>query len=139
MYKRLEDNNIINMGTAHGGGSGEWRQEKVTNVTHYSRPANLSSGSGSALSHDGVVATTDKGNRYLIHSTPGSGVVTTPASGMSSKWKSGESVNTTGIRVQDVFNNASGRTKNPLVNYVTSGTCKRSTSSAMDYAKKHKK
>jgi len=109
------------MGSANGGGSGDWRSENVVSADHYSRPMQ---GSGDLIDHRGVVMTTDKGNKFLVHSGPGYGSVVTPASNMSSKWTKGKSIPVKGTKtVQQAYNGASGRTNKKFAQYVTGGTC----------------
>ena len=130
------------MGNTNGGGSGSWRQERVVSASYHTRPLGTSS-SGPAR-HHGVVVNTDKGNSYLIHH-PGSagsngGTTTvTSASNMSSKWSKEHTIPVSGKpTVQEVFNGAGGRTKNPIVNYVTAGTCIGAAKGAESTLKKSK-
>ncbi len=50
---------------------------------------------GGPFDHHGTIVHTDKGNSYLIHSTPEKGVVTTSAKNMSANWTKSASVNVT--------------------------------------------
>ena len=59
-----------------------YRSERVVSAERVERPKQT----GGPFTHSGVKVNTDKGNSYLIHNTPGSGVVATPSSNMSSKW-----------------------------------------------------
>lgn len=68
---------------------------------------------------------TDKGNSYLIHSTPSSGAVVTKANEMSNKWTKTRDIKVEGNKtVGDIFKASSGRSLNKMVNYATGGTCK---------------
>eukprot|EP01061_Rhynchopus_euleeides_P036107 TRINITY_DN6086_c3_g1_i1.p1 TRINITY_DN6086_c3_g1~~TRINITY_DN6086_c3_g1_i1.p1 ORF type:complete len:135 (+),score=22.75 TRINITY_DN6086_c3_g1_i1:58-462(+) len=67
--------------------------EKVVKTQAMSRPIEAGDASGKADkigrwvgSHSGTVVTTDKGNNYLVHKTPGAGTVVTDAP-MSKKWQ----------------------------------------------------
>ena len=56
----------------------------------------------------------------------GTGSVTTVthASNMSNKWTKSHDIQVNGTKtVQDAYNGAGGRTSNPLINYITAGTC----------------
>ena len=109
------------MGNTNGGGRGSFRSERVTSYQHVQRPK---LGTGGPVDHHGTVVHTDKGNSYLIHSTPKHGVVATPTSNMSNNWTKSEVKNVTnGSTVQSAMNAAGGRTLNPHTNYITSGTC----------------
>ena len=73
--------------------------------------------------HHGIVVYTNKGNKFLIHSTPGEGTVVTDA-GMSENWVKRKDISVRGEKMVGlVFQYASGHTNNKLVNYLTSGTC----------------
>ena len=86
--------------------------------------------------HHGVKVTTDRGNGYLIHSTPKSGTVVTDAA-MSQRWSVRRDIPVSGTKtVGETFNNASGRTNNKVVNYFTSGTCINTAANAEKYLKK---
>ena len=111
---------IIMLGSTNGGGGGSWRQEQVTCAWHAQRPKTVSG----PADHHGVVLKTNKGNVYLVHSGPESGVVVTPASNMGSNWEITKQIPVAGIKtVQDAFNGAGGRTNSKLTQYATSGTC----------------
>lgn len=98
----------------------------MTSFQHASRPKLDVKG---PCEHHGTVVHTDKGNSYLIHSTPASGVVATPASNMSKNWTKSPPVPVTNkATVQTAMNSAGGRTLNHTVNYLTSGTCIESSS-----------
>ena len=108
------------MGNTNGGGGGGWRQERVISASHVQRPKTVSG----PADHHGVVLNTNKGNSYLVHSGPENGVVVTPASNMSPKWTTTNTIPVTGTKtVQDAFNGAGGRTNSKLTQYATSGTC----------------
>ncbi len=77
-----------NSGSSGGGGGGGYRSEIVVSAYQASRPKE----SIGPCSHHGVVVNTDKGNSYLIHNTPSSGVVATKASNMSSNWSKGNDI-----------------------------------------------
>ena len=110
----------IIMSDANGGGGGGWRQEQVTSAWHVQRPKMVSG----PADHHGVVLKTNKGNVYLVHSGPESGVVVTPASNMGSKWTTTKEIPVAGTKtVQDAFNGAGGRSLSELLQYATSGTC----------------
>ncbi len=59
-------------GSSHSSGGG-YRSEKIVSAHQVSRPKE----SIGPCDHHGVVVNTDKGNSYLIHNTPNSGVVAT--------------------------------------------------------------
>lgn len=69
------------------GGGASYRNENIVSAYQTSRPAQGKLGpavDSVSSGHHGVVVNTDKGNSYLIHSTPESGVVCTSAKYMSS-------------------------------------------------------
>jgi hypothetical protein len=73
--------------------------------------------------HHGIVVYTNKGNKYLIHSTPGEGTVVTDAE-MSENWVKKSDISVRGEKLVGlVFQYASGSTNDKFVNYITSGTC----------------
>lgn len=113
------------MGNTNGGGSGDWRNERVVSGSYHTRPLGSSSSSSGPAAHHGVVVETDRGNSYLIHHPgPSSTVTVTPASNMSSKWEKSHDINVNGEKtVQQAYNGAGGRTNDPKVNYATAGTC----------------
>ena len=106
-----------------------WRGEKVVSASYYERPKEVPG----PANHHGVMVNTDKGNSFLIHNTPKSGVVATPSSQMSSNWSKSHDINVSGTKtVQNAMSGASARggsiTSNwgdfgKNVNYVASGTC----------------
>jgi len=99
----------------------EWRKEIVVSATHVQRPKE---GKGYLFDHHGTVVKTEKGNSYLIHSGPDAGTVATPAKNMSKRWTETYDVPVQGDKtVQHALSGAYGKTENPLVNYVTTGTC----------------
>ncbi len=118
-------------GEPKGGGKAEWRNEKVTSASYYTRPKEMKL---APFNHDGVVVNTDKGNSFLIHH-PGScgsssgrnnpGVTTvTPASNMSTNWTKVRDIPVVGNKtVQTVYNGAGGRSNYKIVNYLTATTC----------------
>ena len=102
-----------------------YRNEVVTGARHVERPKQ---GPGGPFSHEGVIVDTNKGNSYLIHNTPKSGVVATPASGMSNGWSNIGDVNvngqkTVGDAMRGGYTPGSGRL-GKIGEYLGSGTCK---------------
>ena len=97
-------------------------KETVVSAQCYKRPKQSGP---DIVGHWGIVVQTKEGNSYLIHNTPGSGVVVTPASNMSGKWEKTNDINVTwNPTIQDCLR-AGGVwfTKNPLVQYVASFFC----------------
>lgn len=114
------------MGNTNGGGSGDWRNERVESASYHTRPVNNSASSSlPGFDHHGVVVNTNQGNSFLIHHPgPNSITTVTPASNMSRNWtKSHDIPVNRGMTVQDVYNSAGGRTNNTALNYATGGTC----------------
>ena len=113
------------MGNTHGGGPEGWRNEHVVSASYQTRPMASSGSNSGPGSHHGVIVNTDQGNSYLIHHPgPNATTTVTPASNMSNKWSEEHSIPVKGDKtVQDIYNGAGGRTKNPVVNYVTGQTC----------------
>jgi len=102
-----------------------WRNEQITGARHVERPK---LGPGGPFSHEGVIVDTNKGNSYLIHNTPGSGVVATPSSGMSNNWSTIKDVNvhgskTVGDAMKGGYTRGTGRL-GKIGEYLGSGTCK---------------
>lgn len=62
------------------------RSDKITSASHCKRPM-LGAAKYTGIDHSAVKVTTASGGKWLLHSTPGSGVVATDASRMSSNWK----------------------------------------------------
>jgi len=109
------------MGNVNNPSQAGFRGETVKSAEYYTRPK--LGGGLHVVDHHGVVMKTDKGNSYLLHSTLG-GTVVTPASNMSKNWTKNHDIPVSGNKtVGQVFNQASGRTLYPKVNYATSGTC----------------
>lgn len=103
-----------------------YRKETVTGAARYERPKQ---GDGPKFTtHSGVVVNTDQGRSLLIHNTPGSGVVATPAENMSSKWQKTQDIEVKGDKtVADAMKGGytSGSSKFGKVGeYLGSGTCK---------------
>ena len=108
----------------------------VTAACIVSRPMQ---GSGGLITHWGVVLVTNQGD-WLIHSTPGYGVVVTEASNMSNKWSAGASINVkSGKTIRGCLRSsggASGSTESfdaSFVNYCLTGTCKMARNSVVEY------
>ena len=103
--------------------AGNWRSEKVVSASYHERPKE----SPGPANHHGVKVNTDKGNSYLIHNTPNSGVVATNAAQMGNQWSKSHDIPVNGHKtVQDVMSGASargGHITGKLGNYLTSGTC----------------
>ncbi|EFA80085.1 hypothetical protein PPL_06907 [Heterostelium album PN500] len=98
-----------------------YKNEIVTSANYVTRPKE---GSFHLADHHGVTVKTNQGNEYLIHSTPGSGVVVTDTKHMSKNWNVDHSIPVKGEKtVHDIHKSSSGRTTNPLINYMSSGTC----------------
>lgn len=100
-----------------------YRKERVVEAAKYTRPKEMAG----PFDHDGVVVRTDKGNSYLIHNTPGAGVVATPAENMSSKWKHEKDLEvnghkTVGDALQGGYTSGSGKLGKGG-EYVASGFC----------------
>src|SRR5437899_2425211 len=109
------------MGNVNNSSQRGFRGETVTSASYYTRPK--LDVPHAPFNHHGVVMNTKEGNSYLVHSTL-KGTVVTPASNMSKNWVKTHDIPVNGTKtVGTVFNQASGRTLNPTVNYVTSGTC----------------
>jgi len=109
------------MGNVNNPSTAGFRGEKITSASYYTRPKEAAG----PFNHHGVVVNTAQGNSYLIHSTPKSGTVVTPASNMNKNtWTKSHDIPVNGNKtVGEVFNQSSGRTLNQFVNYGTSGTC----------------
>ena len=82
--------------------------QRVTKVEHVKRPMGSSGGSANVplFRHHGVVATTENGNRYLIHKGDGYGgvggdTVVTNARHMSGEWRTTETRSVAGHTVSD--------------------------------------
>ena len=82
--------------------------QRVTKVEHVTRPMGSSGGSANIpfVHHHGVVATTENGNRYLVHKGNGYGgaggdTVVTDARHMSSKWRTTDTRSVAGHTVSD--------------------------------------
>jgi hypothetical protein len=102
-----------------------FRNEIVTSGQRVERPK---LGIGGPFSHEGVIVNTNKGNSYLIHNTPGSGVTTTPSSNMSNNWSPINDINvngqkTVGDAMNGGYNRGTGRL-GKIGEYLGSGTCK---------------
>ena len=111
------------MGNVDNKNQSGFRGEKVVSAKLLERPKEGCSKILEVANHEGVQVTTDKGNKYLIHSTPKSGTVVTDCK-LSKNWTVKGDIPVQGTKtVGEVFNQASGRTNNKLTNYVTSGTC----------------
>lgn len=109
-------------GSVNNPSTSGFRGEQVIGAQHVSRPKEMAN-VGVDFGHHGVLMQTDKGNSYLLHSTPGAGTVVTNQA-LSNKWKTDYDIPVNGNKtVGQVFNESSGRTLNPFVNYGTSGTC----------------
>lgn len=109
------------MGNVNNPSQAGFRGETVTSASYHQRPKESSL---HFADHHGVVLNTSTGNSYLIHSTPEAGTVVTPASNMSKNWTKTHDIPVTGTKtVGEVFNAASGRTLNKVINYGTSQTC----------------
>eukprot|EP00041_Stephanoeca_diplocostata_P040176 m.1638783 g.1638783 ORF g.1638783 m.1638783 type:complete len:124 (-) comp30715_c0_seq1:79-450(-) len=104
-------------------GSGNFRQETISHFLHASRSMQGKIMSRIPADHHGTIVHTHQGSSYLIHSTPGSGVVATPASHMSKAWSVGVKETANGATIQQAMKAAGGRTPNSAVNYASSGTC----------------
>ena len=119
------------MGNVNNTSTEGFRGEQVVSAEYVERPKTWPADPDNQISnHHGVVMHTDKGNKYLLHSTPDSGTVVTDAP-MSDKWKTTHEIPVNGTKtVGQVFNESSGRTNNKLVNYFTSGTCIMTASNA---------
>lgn len=103
-----------------------FRNERVVSAERVERPKEMSG--PNLTTHSGVKVNTDKGNSYLIHNTPASGVVATPASNMSGKWSKAGDIPVSGSKtVGDVmrggYTSGSGRL-GKTGEYLGSGTCK---------------
>ena len=101
-------------------------------ATVYERPMEVPD-QYKVTTHSGVVVRTEKGERFLIHNTPESGVVATPAQNMSSKWKKGGDIEINGYKtVEDALQGgyqpgsaAAGKIlPAKWGEYIGSGTCK---------------
>ena len=96
--------------------------QRVTQVEHVERPMGSSGGSANVpfVNHHGVVATTETGDRYLIHKGSGYGgsggdTVVTDARHMSGNWRTTETRSVEGHTVSD-FVKAGGTNYNLLGN-----------------------
>lgn len=99
-----------------------YRNEIITSASIVKRDAQSVLGTV-GIKHYGVQVETQKGNSYLIHSTPASGTVVTDCK-IGSNWSEVNKINVHGTKtVGNTFSHVSGRTNNKFVNYVTSGTC----------------
>jgi len=70
-----------------------WRGDKIVRAEIYERPK---LGGGGPCTHSGVVVHTEKGQSFLIHNTPESGVVATPAENMSRNWQKTQDIEVKG-------------------------------------------
>lgn len=75
--------------------------------------------------HWGIVVTLDDGRRFLVHSTPETGVVATDAKNMSNKWEKLGDLTVNKTKTIGGMLRASNGAWNiaPLLNYILSGTC----------------
>ena len=109
-----------------------YRNERVLSAERVDRPKQT----GGPCTHSGVVVKTDKGNSYLIHNTPSSGVVATPASNMSNKWNKTGDIPVSGNKtVGDVMRGGYTPGTGSLgktLEYLGSGTCKGTAIGAED-------
>lgn len=102
------------------------RNDKVVGAERYERPKQ---GDGPKVTtHSGVVVRTEKNDRYLIHNTPNSGVVATPAHNMSDKWYKTQDIDvkgnkTVGDALKGGYTSGSSRF-GKVGEYLGSGTCK---------------
>ena len=109
-----------------------FRQEKVVRAWHVERPKQVKG----PCNHHGTVVETDKGNSYLIHNTPGAGVVCTPASNMSSKWSKTREIDVRrDATVGECLRAGTARfpVHTPMAQYVSSGFCIGSSSNVDKY------
>ena len=105
-----------------------WRNDKVVRAEKYERPKQGGAAVVPAFEHVGVVVHTDKCQSFLIHSTPGSGVVATPAENMSRQWHKTEDIGvkghkTVGDAMKGGYTSGSSKLGN-FGEYVGSGFCK---------------
>ncbi|EGG24590.1 hypothetical protein DFA_02833 [Cavenderia fasciculata] len=108
-----------------------YKTEQVVSASYVTRPKE---GFMHIADHHGVVVKTNQGNNYLIHSVPSSGVVVTDAKYMTGNWRVDHPINVRGAKtVHGAHPSASGRSLNPMVNYVTSGSCIMSAKNAENY------
>ena len=100
-----------------------FQNDKVVRAEKYERP--MQGRLGAVFDHVGVVVHTDKGQSFLIHNTPESGVVATPAENMSSKWDETRDIEVRGHKTVGGAIKAGGYTSGSckLDEYVDSGLC----------------
>jgi hypothetical protein len=105
-----------------------WKNERIVSAYDVRRPKLDSNGYSkqdkSWIDHRGLLVKTDKGNSWLIHNTPGAGVVATSGKHMSRNWKSHGQIDVNGYKtVGGVRDAARSRDIIKHLEYVGSGTC----------------
>ena len=94
-------------------------------VTHYRTMTRFVEGSRFAVHHATVVRTL-QGHTWLIEAMPGEGVGVKPAEKedpYDPRWRISAWHSSNLVTVEQAVLAAKGRTQNPTINYLTSGTC----------------
>lgn len=96
-----------------------YRNEKIISAKYVIRDKIGISG---PFRHHGIYVITNKNNKYLLHSTPKSGLVVTDAS-MSSNWEILRNIKVNGEKTIGETLKAGSGINNKLINFITGGTC----------------
>lgn len=107
----------------------------ITAATIWTRPKEMEY---DLAGHWGIVVNVQGYGKYLIHNTPGSGTVATPASNMSSKWTSVASIPvSSGKTIRGCMLVSGGAHTNyvsqALARYIMGATCVGTTAAIANY------
>ena len=94
-----------------------FRDEKIIKAQRVYRDKQIKG----PFKHYGIKVVTDKGNEYLLHSTPKTGIVATQAK-MSDKWKVKNDIPVNPSTIAQTMK-AVHAVGNKFLNYLTGGTC----------------